>query len=42
MGWSQNTLIDALKVLTEHGFIERIGTKNVSDYPQDAIVYRFL
>ena len=42
MGWSQNTLIDALKVLTEHGFIERIGTKNVSDYPQDAIVNRFL
>ena len=42
IGWNKMTVNKALKTLAEHGFIERIGTKKVSDQLRPAIVYRFL
>ncbi len=42
IGWAPMTVNRALKSLQEHGFIERVGEKKVSDQPLPAIVYRFL
>ena len=42
MGWDKMTVNKALKSLTEHGFIERVGMKKVSNQLRPAIVYRFL
>lgn len=42
MGWDKMTVNKALKSLTEHGFIERVGMRKVSNQLRPAIVYRFL
>ena len=41
-GWNKMTINKALKSLTEHGFIERVGVKKVSNQLRPAIVYRFV
>ena len=41
IGWAPMTVNRALKSLQEHGFIERVGRKKVSDQPLPAIIYRF-
>jgi hypothetical protein len=41
-GWDKMTVNKALKTLTEHGFIERIGMRKVPNRIRPAIVYRFL
>ena len=41
-GWNKMTVNKALKTLTEHGFIERIGMRKVPNRIRPAIVYRFL
>ena len=41
-GWDKMTVNKALKALTEHGFIERIGLRKVPNRIRPAIVYRFL
>ena len=41
-GWDKMTVNKALKTLTEHGFIKRIGKRKVPNRIRPAIVYRFL